>query len=143
MLKALKDLEDGRVVKAAIRKRLISGTRPALVAGKSAARGLPSKGSGKSSGLRAAIARTMRIQVRLGGDPTIRIVIGRSALGARGNLPRNMNKGAWRHPVFGHRRVQVIQTSRSAWFDSTMQQSRNAVATELNRVFSDLEGRLK
>lgn len=32
-------------------------------------------------------------------------------------LPRHLNRGAWKHPVFGNRRRWVRQTAPPAWFD--------------------------
>ena len=68
-------------------------------------------------GLRKKIAGQVRIRTRLTGKRTgVRIVVGK----VDGTfLPRRINKGAWRHPVFGTDRW-VVQTGKQGWFDDSI-----------------------
>jgi exonuclease VII large subunit len=107
--------------------------KPALTAGKQAARDLPSRSVGQrrdSQGrfakdarprLRAEIARAMRTKISTQrGETTLRVVVPKRPLGDRGRLPQLMNRGTWRHPVYGNRDVWVDQRSRAGWFDEAM-----------------------
>jgi hypothetical protein len=107
--------------------------QPALVAGRAAARDLPSRSTGQrrdSRGrytvdtrprLRAEIARAMRTKISTQrGETMLRIAVPKKPLGNRGRLPQLMNRGAWRHPVMGNREVWVDQRSRAGWFDDAM-----------------------
>jgi hypothetical protein len=136
----LRRLEDGKVIQRELRTALRTGAQPALARGRQAARDLPAP-RGHEAGLRADIARAMRIKVKLTGDPSVMISIPRKPLGRKGNLPRLMNRGSWRHPVFG-RDVWVAESSRREWFDDVMRQTGPEVTREIERVVDRLERRL-
>ncbi|HEV2778544.1 MAG TPA: hypothetical protein VGX25_04015 [Actinophytocola sp.] len=79
----------------------------------------------RRSGLRAAVARTVQTQVRTAGSTASVRIRSNSALmpADQRKLPRHMNKGRWRHPVFGNVEVWVTQTvSPDEWFDQPARQ---------------------
>ena len=81
------------------------------------------------SGLRASVARGVRIETRTKGDAGVRIRASASSLPHdQRKLPRKMNKGKWSHPVFGNREVWASQTVTPAgWFTKTAEDSAPAV----------------
>lgn len=79
----------------------------------------------RRSGLRSAVARTVSVQVRAGGkSASVRIRSNTSLMPVdQRKLPRHMNTGKWRHPVFGNREAWVTQTvSPNQWFDRAMRE---------------------
>lgn len=80
----------------------------------------------RSSGLRAAAARTVKAKVTTGGkSASVRIKSDAKTMPwGQKSLPGLMNDGKWRHPVFANRDVWVTQTVNPAgWFDRPAQQS--------------------
>jgi len=117
-------------------KGLRAGVKPVAAALKARALGLPSHTGGT---LRAAIAKAVTIQVRTGGkSPGIRLRIPNAKMGDRAALPRLMNRGTWRHPVFGSD-TWVEQTSETNWWDDTAKAGRSSVVTEIRHVLDDIE----
>lgn len=117
-----------------LRKELNKGMRRAAKplipkARAEALKRLPSKG-----GLAKQVAREpMRVQVRTGRNPGVRIVVGRKRGGARG-----ANRGSIRHPVFGNRQVWVTQPVPPGWFDEPLSDSAPAVRRDLERALHDI-----
>lgn len=75
------------------------------------------------SGLRSLTARATQVQVSMGASSArARIRVNTSLLPPdQRKLPAYMNKGSWRHPVMGNRRIWVTQTvSQPGWFDRAM-----------------------
>jgi len=74
----------------------------------------------RASRLRDFVARSVQFQARTTKkDPAIRISASRQLMpaGQRG-MPRALNNGVWRHPVFGDRERWVTQrVAPGAWFD--------------------------
>lgn len=101
-----------------LNREIRATARPVTRAVKAAARALPDGPPPKSTGLRRAIARsTLQVAIPLGArvwvDPSLMPPNQR-------NLPYRTNDGHWRHPLFGNRRHWYGQTSRAAWFDTTV-----------------------
>jgi hypothetical protein len=69
-------------------------------------------------GLRATVARATRIEASAGGRTArLRIRVNRNMLPPdQRKLPRHLNRGKWRHPVFGSDRW-VEQTVKPGYFD--------------------------
>jgi hypothetical protein len=140
----LKQLGDGKEVAKEFRKALQKSTQPALVKAKQAALNLPSQDKTKGAeGLRRRIVRAMSIQVKLTGDPRVAVRISKPSLGTQRNLPRLMNTGTWRHPVYGNTKVWVPETSRANWFDDVMKDSAPDVKRELESTIDIFEKRLR
>jgi len=76
------------------------------------------------SGLRASVARGVRIETRTKGDAGVRIRSASSAMPPdQRKLPRHMNKGTWRHPVYGGPGWAEQTVSPEGWFDKTAEKS--------------------
>lgn len=94
--------------------------------------------------LRATIAAAIRISVRTTGTPGARVWIDRSALPAEmRNMPKVLNDGRIRHPVFGNRRRWATQfVTPSPWWDATVRRHQPRMRAEVARVITDVESRL-
>ena len=79
-----------------------------------------------ASSLRATVAKGVQINNRSSGPRAGVRVIQRSSLmpADQRSLPRMMNAGKWRHPVFGNRNVWVEQTFTPGWFSKPIQKHR-------------------
>lgn len=91
------------------------------------------------SGLRATISRAIRPHVRATGRPTaaVRIKVERSMLPPdQRKLPGHMEKGHWRHPVFGHQDRWVGQSSTPNWFRGTLSKHGPTIRREVRRQVS-------
>jgi len=141
LARKLKEL-DKNVAKE-FRKALKKGTAGAVAGAKQAALNLPSQNKSKgASGLRRGIARSITSQISTSSSPRIGIRVSKTSLGPKGNLPKLMNKGSWRHPVWG-KDVWVTQTSRAGWFDDEMRKHKEEVEKELKDTLDMFEKRLK
>ena len=81
------------------------------------------------SGLRASVARGVRIETRTKGDAGVRIRAASSAMPPdQRKLPRLMNKGKWRHPVYGGSGWAEQTVSPEGWFDKTAEAAGPTVA---------------
>jgi len=123
--KALKNA--GRLdTRRELHKGIQKAARPLIPAARAAAlTTLPQRG-----GLAGKVARApMRVQVRTGRDPGVRIVVGKDRSGARA-----ANHGLIRHPVFGHRDRWVDQRVPADWFDGAMRRNAPAVRPEIARA---------
>jgi hypothetical protein len=129
ILSELNGLADGRKVRGELRKALRKGAGGAMRRSKARVRSLPTR-TQRHSGLRASVARATTVQVRLTGDPLVRVRISKRALGARSNLPRWMNMG---EPNHGDWR---------GWFDDEMTASKADVEREVKAVIATFERRL-
>jgi hypothetical protein len=94
------------------------------------------------------MARSIGTQVRLTGDPTVRVRLPRSKMTSpygQDSLPQYANRyGSWRKRLFG----TDVWTRQDMpgwkdWFDRPMRESVAAVGLELNKVFDDIDRRLK
>ncbi|GGM64082.1 hypothetical protein GCM10012275_38250 [Longimycelium tulufanense] len=74
-------------------------------------------------GLRDSVARTVKIQTSTSGRSSAVRVRSRRKLMPEDQerLPRHMNKGRWRHPVFGGDRWVTQTVTPPGWFDRAMQ----------------------
>jgi hypothetical protein len=127
--KALK--QAGRTeLRKELHKGLKDGAQPLVPKAKAAAREkLPRRG-----GLAASVAKEpMRVQVRTGNTPGVRVVVGRRNGGAQA-----ANRGVLRHPVFGRPGSFVNQSVPQArdWFDGTMRRHAPDVRPELEQAMT-------
>jgi hypothetical protein len=111
-------------------KGLREGAKPLIPLTRAAARAqLPSRG-----GLADLIAKApQRVQVRTGGRPGVRLVVGKNKGGARG-----ADQGLIRHPVFGNRGVWVEQRVTPEWFSGTARDNADAVLPALQQAIQDV-----
>ncbi len=88
-----------------------------------------------ASGLRAAAANTVSASVRSGGRSAGVYIRSRSSLmpADQQKLPMYMNRGSWRHPIFGDDRW-VTQTVTPGWFDRPARRHAPRVREEAFKV---------
>lgn len=98
-------------------------------------------------GLRASIARAVQTQVRSGKRTAgVRIRVNKSRLPAsQRSLPGHMNRGKWRHPVFGNTSRWVGQTTTPpGWFDRPMRKHgpkvRNGAVKAVKEITREIAG---
>ena len=117
-----------------LHKGLRDGAKPLIPKARAEAlRRLPSSG-----GLAKQIAKEpMRVQVRTGRTPGVRIVVGRKRGGAR-----QANRGVIRHPVFGNRDVWVDQKVPPGWFDDPLRKGAPGVRPELEKAIDRIADRI-
>lgn len=97
------------------------------------------------SGLREASARATTPTIQASAAAVrVRIRVARNKMPAdQWRLPKYLNRGTWRHPVFGNREVWVAQTAAPpGWFDRTMSEHtidiRAAIDREIDIVMAQL-----
>lgn len=85
----------------------------------------------KGSGLRETIARAVSPKITsTARSASLRVRAAQSKMPPdQRKLPRYVNEGRWRHPVFADRKTWVTQTADPAWFDD----SANAKGPEVRR----------
>lgn len=98
----------------------------------------------RARGLRNAAAGALKIEYRekaTARRPFLGIRIRMSATAMPGDqrrLPKHMNYGRWRHPVFGNEDAWVTQTiSPDGWFDGTFAKMRGAAAVAIGTAIDD------
>ena len=103
------------------------------------ASGAVGKAAGRA-GLRDTIARNTRIVKKdsgLAGQVGVRIAVQGMPADQR-KLPRHMDKGAWRHPVYGNRNAWVTQTvSPSGWWSNPVKKSGPATRVAVEKAIND------
>jgi len=89
------------------------------------------------AGLRQTVARGVQINNRAKGPRAgVRVIRRTSDLPPdQKSLPRMMNAGRWRHPVFGNPNNWVTQTFTPGWFSKPVRQHRPAVQQAIQAEF--------
>ena len=103
-------------------------------------------GGSEHTGLRAATANAVEVKVTYRGASTgirVRVNLGKMPANQRG-MPENLNKGRWRHPVHGNRKVWVAQKALPrGWFDTTSRvhgpAGIKAIEAAANRAVQELQ----
>lgn len=137
-------VELGRALRDAgnkdLNKRLRKGIReagkPIIAAQRRNVRGLagaPSEWK-TSASRRTRIAINNRSKKRAG----IRILTTPARGSEGGPFARYMNRGKWRHPVFGDRERWVTQTVSKGWFDGPAEAADMVVTPKLRRVLAEV-----
>lgn len=123
LAKAMRAEADGKDLRKDLIRELGEAVGPIVEDARGAIAGMESGGlSHEGGGLRAAIAKQIKKQVRLGGRSTgVAVVAGRKGM-PRGfeHAPKRTNRNTWRHPVFqreGRDPVYVEQVGKPRWFD--------------------------
>lgn len=109
------------------------------------------RGSGKRGGpsptsrpLRATIADAIRISVRTSGRPGATVWVDKGRLPPDlKNMPKVINEGRIRHPVFGNRRRWTSQYASPPWWDATVRRHTPRMEREVARVLDDVRRRLE
>lgn len=95
----------------------------------------------KHTSLRRAAAATLAIEVREKPSARVRTAGARIRMrssvmpGDQAKLPKHMNYGRWRHPVFGSTAAWVGQSATpTGWFDETFNARRGAAAFAIQQA---------
>lgn len=96
------------------------------------------------SGLRDVIARATRMEIKWTGRSVgVRIFTdGRKLPADQRSLPRHMNKGSWRHPVFGTDAWVTQTASPAGWFDRAMDKHKDDMRRAMVRVMEKFAERI-
>lgn len=143
----------GAPVRAAMQRRIRRAAEPLRSDLQRTVRSLPIRGQGRkvsggpsptSRPLRATIAAAIRLSVRTTGNPGARVWIDRAALPPDlRSMPKHMNSGRVRHPVFGNKRRWVNETTPQLWWESTIRRHRPRMDREVERILRDVRQRLE
>ncbi|MFE7444561.1 hypothetical protein ACFU7X_29400 [Streptomyces chartreusis] len=94
--------------------------------------------------LRATIADAIRISVRTGASPGATVWVDKGRLPPDlKNMPKVINDGRIRHPVYGNRRKWVTQWAQPPWWDSTVRRHLPRMEREVARIVDDVRRRLE
>jgi hypothetical protein len=153
----LKTLEDGKVIRKSLTKRLGAAVKPLVPEIRSAINEIPSKGSSGSASssraesnrkgdgsLRTAIARGVQQKTSLSGrNVGVRLRLDSSKLPAdQKALPKLLNgPAAFRHPVYGHK-VWVSQSAHPFWW-KTIAPHVDEMRTEIAGVLNDIAAQIE
>jgi hypothetical protein len=135
---ALREIDKGLPTK--LRKDISDAVKPSVRKAQANMRAMPVKGRGHS-GLRAQVARGIKVRVSLGSatkDAKVRIITTMQDA-SEAAIPRGFNspKG-WRHPVFGDREDWVVQHGmRPGWFMDPMQLNRDYVKDKIKTTLDE------
>lgn len=140
-------------IRRAFRKRLRDAAQIGARAAKVKVRAMPTGGGGrytatgagkhvrgkKHRGLRSTLATG--ISVKVTGN-SVRIEQSARGLSGRNadDLPRDIDRGGWQHPVYGHP-PKVFQKG-FPYFQSTMREKRPEMEREVNKVLDDIQAKL-
>lgn len=125
-----------------LRKELLreirTATKPVVVAQKTRVKGL----TGAPKEWRSDAARATRAKTRLtGAGAGVRISVGGQPVGRRAKF---MNRGRWRHPLFGNRDRWYDQTVPPGWFDDPARAAgpnvQKAILRAVERISAQIEG---
>ncbi|MGW4886904.1 hypothetical protein [Streptomyces murinus] len=115
-LRAMGDKE----LKAQFSKELRTAARPMVPAVRRAIRQIPSKRGYRADGLRGAMSRAVRLEVRMAGrDAGVRIRVDGRKMPDRARAVQSYMEGLkkpWRHPVYGNREVWIKQDPHPYFF---------------------------
>lgn len=122
--------EAGKGMRRELLKEIRAAAKPLAEDAKSAVKSLSAKPP-EDTGLRRRVAAGVKVRTRTSGKNVgVRIVAGKLD---GTNLPRRLNKGSWRHPVFGSD-TWVTQTIQPGWFDETIRRGAPRVRVRVRAV---------
>lgn len=96
-------------------------------------------------GLRATVARTVKVKTETGGRSARVQIRSDTKLmpGSQRTLPRAMNRGKWRHPVMGNRDMWVGQVAvPPGWFDQPVRRYGGRIRDTAVDVVNDINRRI-
>lgn len=122
LVRALREEADGKQLRKELAKNMRDALKPAASEAKNAIMAMPTSATGTSSpGLRQAIAKKIRPEVRLTGRSTGARVKARKLTNVRGfvNAPKRTQQATWRTQTFGNGEWRE-QEGKLDWFDNSM-----------------------
>jgi hypothetical protein len=126
-----------RAVRKELNQALREAAAPAVEDVKQAALHLPAKSHRRI--LRQRIADSTSAQAKSGGrDPSVAIRISRARMKGKAPVPQLMDKGPFRHPVFG-REKWVQQDGFPKWFEKAVEKSVPEVRERVKEAADHIE----
>lgn len=145
----------GENIRQSMHRRIRRAAEPLKDDLQSTMRGLDIRSRGRAQGkrggpspttrpLRATLADAIRISVRTGSSPGARVWVDKGRLPPDlRNMPKALNDGRVRHPVFGNRRRWAEQNATPLWWDNTVRRHTPRMEREVARVLDDVRRRLE
>lgn len=93
----------------------------------------------KSRGLRSTLAANIGVRVDRRGVRIVQTTRGLTGRNAN-RLPKDINKGGWKHPVYGH--GSVFQRGLKGYFDKSIDDKREEMLQQAAKVLEDITERL-
>lgn len=145
VFRAIRAETDGKELRKELSANLRNAARPVVTDLKAAAQALPSQGLPHAQGmpLRQAIARSIGTDLRTTGKAAGIRLRAKATPNVRGfrYAARAMNKGSFRHRVFG-RDVWVTQTGQPRWFDNVTARNREPFRDAVLSAVEDMRDRI-
>lgn len=150
LVRAIRREADGKALRKDLAKNMRDALRPGAAQAKSSIMAMGSAGTSTGPGLRTAIAKKIRPEVKLGGRWTGARVKAFKTPGLRHfpNAPKRTNRrnGGWRTLTYG-REPWRTQTGKREWFDEAFQndsdQHRRAVVDAMEDMAARLASRAR
>jgi hypothetical protein len=164
--KALNSSENKKQLQADLNKAIRAAASPLVRDLQGAARGIKVQGQGRgysrygrrnakltktgkirkgtNAGLRDTIAKNIQTDINKSANAAgVRIILARRTPDDVANLARKMNKGQWRHPLFGNRKRWYTSTvSDPGWWDDTAKAGLPKAQQNVRRVLDAYTRRL-
>ncbi|MEU0397942.1 hypothetical protein ABZ208_35355 [Streptomyces sp. NPDC006208] len=146
LVRAIRSQADAKLLRKELAKNMREALRPAAVLAKSNIMGMSSAGLSTSTpGLRTAIAKKIRPEVKLGGRWSGARVKAFKTRGLRQfpNAPKRTNRrdGGWRTLTYGHEPWRT-QYGKRHWFDEAFEGQQNTYKQAVLDAMDDMARRI-
>lgn len=144
LVRAIRAEQDGKQLRKELAKGMREALKPAAVQAKSGIMAMSSAGPSTAPGLRSAIARKIRPEVKLGGNWSGARVKAFKTRNIRGfaNAPKRTNRASgWRHLTYG-REPWVQQHGKTLWFDHAMEGDTNRYTQAVHEAMENMARRI-
>lgn len=120
------------VLKRELRRALKDAGNTAADAARSSILAMPATKVGTPP-LRTAVANSVTVRVSLARSIQVSIVAEPNKMPpGMGNMPKRLNQATFSHPVYGHRKVWVVQRGKSSWFDNSITKAGPEAERQIN-----------
>jgi hypothetical protein len=141
---ALEQEQDGNELRRDLMKELREAAKPAVVEAKASLWAMSTGGlEHEGESLRAVVAGQVRASSSLSANGAgVKVRVG--ARGPRGfrHAARKLNRGAWRHPVFGRLTNWVTQLGKKDWFDGPLREHHGDYRRGVLEAMRDMRDRI-
>lgn len=144
LARAIRAEQDGKQLRKELAKEMREALKPAAIQAKSGIMAMSSAGPGTAPGLRSAIARKIRPEVKLGGNWSGARVKAFKTRNIRNfpNAPKRTNRqSGWRHLTYG-REPWVQQQGHTLWFDRAMEGDTNRYTEAVHEAMENMARRI-
>ncbi|MFF1417475.1 hypothetical protein [Streptomyces sp. NPDC058280] len=145
LVRAIRAEADGKQLRKELARNMRGALKPGAVMAKSGIMAMSSAGMGTGPSLRAAIAKKIRPEVKLGGRWSGARVKAFKTPGIRGftNAPKRTNRrnGGWRTLTYG-REPWRTQIGKRQWFDRAFENDTDQYTRAVHEAMEDMARRL-